>query len=44
MNPQTGCFVSARDPVYQLAMLRICELRSDAMRGRDFRRTRRAGR
>jgi hypothetical protein len=27
------------DPLYQLAMLRVGELQSEAMRGREFRRT-----
>jgi hypothetical protein len=31
------------DPLYQLAMLRVFELQSDAMRGREFRRVRIAG-
>jgi hypothetical protein len=31
------------DPLYRLAMLRVDELQRDAMRGREFRRSRTAG-
>ena len=38
MNPRAEN-LAALDPLYQLAMLRVDELQSEAMRGREFRRS-----
>ena len=37
------CQPTALDPLYRLAMLRICDLRSEAMSGREYRRARASG-
>jgi len=42
MNASRGR-AATMDPLYLLAMLRVGELQCDAMRGREFRRTRITG-
>jgi hypothetical protein len=39
MSVRLDCSAAAQDALYELAMQRICDLRSDAQRGREYRRT-----
>ncbi|HEY5094997.1 MAG TPA: hypothetical protein VII69_07785 [Candidatus Eremiobacteraceae bacterium] len=43
MRRRDDACLATPDLLYQLAMRHICDLRSDAVRGREFRRARAAG-